>query len=278
MAWVNDRPSPSNSTHIRLTLSRLSQVYRSPPEAGPLITINSIQINSFIKRITLCLTPHTILFVSHRNKMKKIIVTIFFGFIVIGCVSCAQENQYPIPVNVFMKDMPPTMHFHGFTVYRPLDERWFINTREQNPSGVIFRIENPSPTHTFNASIWGDRIAITPRTKEELKDYVDKENLTTGPRHEILSYESKVSEIQGQWAITYSHKILDKAPSNSNEPLVMTVIGFVVLHPSGERTVIRAYYSQRGKEDELDDALDDIGQSLIDGVVLDSAPGTSIKD
>ena len=107
---------------------------------------------------------------------------------------------------------------------------------------------------------------------------MDKENLTTGPRHEILSYESKVSKIQGQWAITYSHKILDKAPSNSNEPLVMTVIGFVVLHPSGERTVIRAYYSQRGKEDELDDALDDIGQSLIDGVVLDSAPGTSIKD
>lgn len=58
----------------------------------------------------------------------------------------------------------------------------------------------------------------------------------------------------------------------------MTMAGFVVLHPSLERTVIRAYYSQRGKEDELDDALDDIGQSLIDGVVLDSAPGTPVKD
>lgn len=143
--------------------------------------------------------------------MKRIIVIIFFGFIITSCIppDHIMTSNYSGPTKVPVYKMQPTVQFHGFTLHRPTDERWYYHIKEASPIGVIFRFEPLSSTHTFFASIWGERIAITPSTKEELKDYVDKGNLTAGPRHEIFSYESKVSEIQGQWAIIYSHRILD---------------------------------------------------------------------
>ena len=101
----------------------------------------------------------------------KMLIAVFIGFTIFSfsCTSSRQDASSATPANIFMEDMPPMMHFHGFTVYRPTDERWFVNKREQSPIGVIFRIENPSPTHTFSAIIQARKIAITPKTKEELK-------------------------------------------------------------------------------------------------------------
>ena len=45
----------------------------------------------------------------------------------------------------------------------------------------------------------------------------------------------------------------------------MTIKGFMYLHPYWKKSVIDAFYSERGTEAELDGTLDPVGQELIDG-------------
>jgi hypothetical protein len=46
---------------------------------------------------------------------------------------------------------------------------------------------------------------------------------------------------------------------------LMTIKGFMHVHPYWKNSVIDAFYSERGTEAELDGTLDPVGQELIDG-------------
>jgi hypothetical protein len=83
--------------------------------------------------------------------------------------------------------------------------------------------------------------------------------------YEELSFTSTLTELNGEWAVTYELRYLDKNPANSTTPLFMTIKGFMYLHPYLKKRVIDAFYSERGTEAELDGTLDPVGQELIDG-------------
>ena len=102
-------------------------------------------------------------------------------------------------------------------------------------------------------------------TKQEFKEFVDTRLREHGSRFEELSFTSTLTELNGEWAVTYELRYLDKNPVNSSTPLFMTIKGFMYLHPYWKKSVIDAFYSERGTEADLDGTLDSVGQELIDG-------------
>lgn len=182
------------------------------------------------------------------------------------------------PANVPTYRMASHMQYRGFAVLKPDDSRWFTRYNEQEPSQALFRFVPLSTTHSFFASVRNERIAISPANPEEFKKYIDARNTAHGPRNEPISYESEVTTLQGQWCVRFKVKVWDKAAENSNEPLLMTIIGFSVIHPSWERTIISAEYSERGKKEEITGELDKVGEDFLAKVVLESAPGKKIGD
>lgn len=101
---------------------------------------------------------------------------------------------------------------------------------------------------------------------------VNRQNKALGSGHEIISYQSSWGRKQGQPAVIYQIKTLDKKPANSNRPLVMKIKGYSVLHPFLEGTIIDANVSERGTRSEVDGTIDALGTKLIDGVVLKTSP------
>ena len=202
--------------------------------------------------------------------MKTLILLSALLALISGCV-------LPPSGKMTTSQMGATMQYRGFSVKRPDDLRWYALKSEHSPHNAIFRINTKSPTHSFFAEIKNKKIAIQPRTIEEFKTYIDKENLAMGPRHESLSYQSKAIIKQGQWTVAYVNKSLDKAAINSDSTLVMKMTGYTILHPTWDRTVIDVMYSERGLPEEVDGTFDPIGKAFINGVVIESEPKIPTK-
>lgn len=195
--------------------------------------------------------------------MKKATL-LLFSLLLLGCVLPNQK--------ISTWQMGPTLTFDGFSIKRPSDKRWYVNLAEQRNSYTIWRIDTKSPTHTMYTIAWLEKIAIEPTSQDELEKYVKKDLTTMNPRNELIDYKSSQSLFQGQWCINFTVKTRDLAAANSNEPLIMTMDGFVVLHPSGSRAVVTAYTSQRGKAEELSPELDAVGEELLKGLTLIPVP------
>jgi hypothetical protein len=78
--------------------------------------------------------------------------------------------------------------------------------------------------------------------------------------------------MQGQWCINYTATYRDLAPRNSDTPLLMTFLGFTVIHPTLPRMAVDAYVSQRGNSNDLDPELDASGKAIIDSIMLEPLP------
>ncbi|MBT8443334.1 MAG: DUF695 domain-containing protein, partial [Gammaproteobacteria bacterium] len=169
----------------------------------------------------------------------------------------------PIPAAA----MDPILWFDGFYVRRPNDNRWRLTRNYRTPHIASFSFAPLSPTHSFNAGIMVRGLPTDFVTKEEFKAFIDSNVREVGRRFEILSYDSWMTELHGEWAVNYDLLLLDKDPVNAEVPLHMTVKGVLYLHPLRDRMVIDAFYSERGTESDLDGTLDPVGQELIGGTI-----------
>ena len=195
-------------------------------------------------------------------KLLLLLLSISLSLNFVGCVF---PQEY-----VTTSMMEPELQYRGFVIKRPSDSRWVSKRSEQLPIQASLSIPLDSPTHTFYALVTHERLPEGKESKKEFKEYVDQQNTTLGPRHEMISYESKFTEKQGLPCVEYRAKVLDKAPLNSSIPLVMTMTGFIVIHPSFENTMIDAHYSERGTEKEVDGTLDTVGKSLLSGIYFET--------
>jgi hypothetical protein len=195
--------------------------------------------------------------------MKKIAALFIFAVLATGCmrVSTAQ--------------MAPQLQYCGFTVKRPADNRWYMNRSENEPLRACFRMDG-SRTHSIYTMIDVSCMQSSSKTIDEFEQNWRAEKTQTSGRMKLLEYTSSQSLKQGQWCINYSLKSLDLNPINSATPLVMTMKGFVVLHPNVTNAVVDAYVSQRGEESELSPEIDNSGKSIVDGVRLESAQGKEL--
>ena len=161
--------------------------------------------------------------------------------------------------------MDHVLKFRGFSIQRPTDDRWRLHSDNQKPHIASFYFAPLSPTHSFNATVQIRGLPADFATKPEFKEFVDTKLREHGSRFEELSFISTLTELSGEWAVNYELRYLDKHPVNSSTPLFMTIKGFMYLHPYWKKSVIDAFYSERGTAAELDGTLDPVGQELIDG-------------
>lgn len=200
--------------------------------------------------------------------MKKIITLLSLTILFSGCAMFIDK--------VSTKHMVPNLGYCGFTVQRPADNRWCLYQSEQEPFIACFRMDGSSHTHSIYTMINVSSLAKSPKTIDEFEKEWKVEKTQTSGRMKLLEYTSSQSTKQGQWCINYSLKTLDTTPVNSKTPLVMTMKGFAVIHPSWTNAVLDAYVSQRGIEGELNSEIDNSGKSILNGVRLESEPGKEI--
>lgn len=165
-----------------------------------------------------------------------------------------------IPVS----EMDYVMKFRGFSIQKPTDDRWQLYSDNQKPHIASFYFVPLSTTHSFNATVQIRGVPVAFATKQEFKEFVDARLREHDSRFEELSFTSTLTELNGEWAVTYELRYLDKNPVNSSTPLFMTIKGFMYVHPYWKNSVIDAFYSERGTEAELDGALDPLGKELIE--------------
>ncbi len=167
-----------------------------------------------------------------------------------------------IPVSA----LDPVLRFNGFSVRRPNDHRWRLQ-RIDRADMAVFSFAPLSATHSFNASIMLRGLSQEFHSQEAFKAFVDFKIQETSARFELLSYDSSMTELHGQWAVEYQALFLDKAPTNSAIPLRMAIKGVLYVHPMRERRAIDAFYSERGTKEDLDGSLDPVGEALIHGTI-----------
>lgn len=195
-------------------------------------------------------------------------------FLICCLIGCTTQVLMPGQQGVlFTQQMPDLMPYDGFSIRRPDDLRWVLALPIQTPNRAIFAMPQPTETHTFFSSVELQKITLDPSHREALKTHIDQELQIHGSRHEILSYNSQLMDIQGRWAVTYKMTVLDKAALVTNQPLRIHTKGFIVMHPTKTRTIIHALYSQRGLESEIDPELFSVGDAFLKGVVIEAEPG-----
>lgn len=200
--------------------------------------------------------------------MKKIITLLLLAALFSGCAAFIDK--------VSTEHMAPNLGYRGFAVKRPVDNRWCLYQSEQQELLACFRMTGSSRTHSAYTMMNVSSLNTWPKTIDEFEKVWRVEKTQTSGRMKLLEYTSSQSIKQGQWCINYSMKSLDSKAVNSSVPLVITMKGFVVIHPSWTNAVLDAYVSQRGKEDELSVEIDNNGKSILDGVRLESEPGKEI--
>ena len=195
---------------------------------------------------------------------KRWLWVVAIGLLVSGCI---------IPrLEMANWEMGPKLQFEGFSVKRPVDKHWYLVLAEQYAELACFRMHTKSATHTIFTQIFLKKIETKPASIDEFEAYVKKECTAASPRNELLNFESHRRTMQGQWCIDYTITTRDSAAKNSNTPLLMTLKGFTVMHPTLPNTVVDAYVSQRGNDGELSPDMDVSGKAIIDSIILEPVP------
>lgn len=196
-----------------------------------------------------------------------------FIMIIIAVVSCS--SHYIIPVS----KMQPKLQYTGFSVARPPDTGWVARLDEQKDMEAMFRKELPSKTHTAFVSI---KLRKLERLATSLEDFVniDKESYTFQDtiRFKMVNFTQAPGERQGQWCINYTERVQDRKPAiDPSTPLVARAYGFKCIYPTNKQLILVAEISERGKEEELDSLIIKEGQEILNGIILESAPGVPVK-
>lgn len=197
------------------------------------------------------------------------IITIVLIFLISGCVT---------PNKVSTSMMKPSLQHRGFSVPRPADSNWYLLANKQKPTKAIFRIDSASNTHSVYTSIQLHKISKQPTTADEFKKIVDDNflNRMDAQKYTLVSYESTKSIKQGQWSIEYNLIFKGQSSMKSNQSLLTSIKGYIVLHPAWPKTVVEASYSERALETEMINKYEETGKGLIQSVIIESSPGVPV--
>lgn len=169
--------------------------------------------------------------------------------------------------------MAANLQYRGFSLPRPDDSRWQLDAAQQSPRSAQFFFAPLSATHTFSASVENREAPADISNAAEFRRYAEQSFTLDAARFEMISRTFDNTTVQSQPAIKYAIKALDNRPDAPEQPLVLTLAGYVVKHPSWPNTVIWVEYSERGTRSEVDGTLDRVGRAFVDSVVLESRPG-----
>jgi hypothetical protein len=171
--------------------------------------------------------------------------------------------------------LDPRLSYVGFSVDRPPNDNWYLNTDEQSRARLFYRRElhNPSNTFFFQASMIG--LEREPQSESDFASLIREYNTSVSDpsRHEIVSYALEPTSAPGPSCIRYSTLTLDKrVPGLPGRVLKMKIEGVACRHPSRPDAVLDAFYSERGSATQIPQYLRDEGDKLLNSLTIDSVP------
>jgi hypothetical protein len=184
-----------------------------------------------------------------------------------------------VQAGLFDLDEQPTSHtksrqqYHGFSVKPPSAPGWYVRISEQTPVHAIYRRHLATKTHTFFASVSFGEFDKSVQVDDALVP-----NFVSEPeRTEVLENSHQTDESRPTRCIRYTIRYRDKHAPNSTGAVLVTIDrGFVCAHPTIPGAGIRASFSERGLEGELDSSLWSELEDFLKGVHIESAPGTPV--
>jgi hypothetical protein len=189
---------------------------------------------------------------------------------VVSVTGCATAPGYMGP------DVQPTRHtqsrqqYRGFSVHPPMGAGWIVRVSEQSPQQATYRRELPTKTHTLIAGVG----LVQLDKSVPLEEALAPRGFENSQRYEVLENSHEPDHSRGLTCVTYSIRLRDKqAPNSAGAPLILIDRGFVCAHPTFPGMAVRASYSERGLESELDAGLWADFRAFLDGVQIESSPG-----
>jgi hypothetical protein len=183
---------------------------------------------------------------------------------------CAAAPGYLGP-DVQPTNLTQSRHqYRGFSLQPPLGAGWTVRVSEQSHEHAIYRRQLPSKTHTFIAGV-----ALLQLDKSlPVEDALVPSGFSNSERYEVLENSHEPDHSRKMTCIRYSIRLKDKqAPNSPGAPLTLIDRGFVCAHPTLPGMAVRASYSERGLEGELDAALWADFEEFLHGVYIEASPG-----
>jgi hypothetical protein len=179
----------------------------------------------------------------------------------------------------FGRDVQPTTHtkrrqqYHGFSVQPPISPGWFVTISEQTPARATYRHPLPTNTHTFIASVVIGQLDKTVPVEDALVPH----GFADSTRVQVVENTHQVDDSRKTKCIRYAIHFKDNHAANApNDVLDMIHRGLVCVHPTIPDSFIRASYSERGIESELDPQLWADFEEFLRGINIESAPGVPV--
>jgi hypothetical protein len=173
-------------------------------------------------------------------------------------------------------DVQPTTNvesrqqYFGFSVRPPASPGWFVTISEQSPRRATYRHALPTTTHTFVASVViGQLDKSVP-----IDDALVPHGIANSDRMQVVENSHRTDESRKTKCIRYAIHIKDNHPPNAPDDVLDLIdLGLVCVHPTIPDSYVRASYSERGLESELDSKLWADLEEFLRGVQIESAPG-----
>jgi hypothetical protein len=206
-----------------------------------------------------------------QNPVQIRIAILLVLFSAIACVPYTWFDE------VRYDNMAPRLEYQGFSFERPPNRQWYFRQSEQTHTSVTLRRDFwvPSDTHTFYAVVEIGEIDRQPASHEEFAELARSEKQNADYEIRTEFYEQRLTTRQNQWCIRFesSYKI-PAHPEVPDRELRMILRGYRCLHPAWPERTLNFFYSERGLPDELDPKLSAEGETFLEGVRIDVAPGT----
>jgi hypothetical protein len=160
--------------------------------------------------------------------------------------------------------------YRGFSVHPPLGAGWTVKVSEQTHERATYRHQLPTKTHTFVAGA-----ALVQLDKSlSVEDALVPSGFANSERYTMLENSHEPDHSRKTMCVRYSIRLRDKqAPNSPDAPLILIDRGFVCAHPTFPGMAVRASYSERGLEGELDSALWADFEEFLRGVQIEASPG-----
>lgn len=172
------------------------------------------------------------------------------------------------------------LQHRGFSAARPPHDQWFLLLSEQSPPNLLFRRTVAGSAHSFLFEAQLASIEGAPASDVDFAAFVEKRMtaIRDTDRFSLLSYQGQLAPRQGQVCVRYAMETLDREnPLFPGVELRTSFKGVACRHPAWPDTILDWRYSERAPASELDPSLAAEGDALIEGIVIETAPGVPAR-
>ncbi len=196
--------------------------------------------------------------------MLRVAAPIVVAIVVASLAGCASR----VPASA----LDPRLTHVGFSVDRPPNDDWYLNTNEQARSQLLYRRDVRDPLSTFFFQVNMIELEREPQSESDFASLLREHNTSVADpsRHEIVAHSMEPTSAPARSCFRYSMLTLDKrTPGLPGQILSLKIEGVACRHPSWPNAMLDAFYSERGLGTAIPQYLRDESEKLLNSLTID---------